>query len=174
VNIDNSKITKLIERRIIEVSPEIKKSFPEVVQDEVRWVAFSDDKLIYLMFLDAKEMERIEEFSEKGFDLFPGFITTNEEISTAIRFTNSKYGFVSGNSVSGMYSFSVGHDSSFVVQGHRQSLKTNEIGEINYTIPLAYVVSFGEDISETNIYKTLEELVSYSIKAWRENNEPSK
>jgi hypothetical protein len=168
VNIDNSKIKKLIERRIIEVPPEITNCFPEVLQGDVRWVGFSDDKLIYLMFLDAKEMARIEEFSEKGFDLFPGFITTNEEIGAGIRLTNTKYGFVSGNSISGMYSFSVGHDASFVVQDHRQSLKTNELGEIKYTIPLAYVVSFGEDISETNIYETLEELVSYSIKAWRE------
>jgi hypothetical protein len=174
VNIDNSKIEKLIERRIIEVPPEIKNCFPEVVRGEVRWVAFSDDKLMFLIFLDANEMKRIEEFSKNSFDLFPGFITTNEEIGAGIRLTNSKYAFFSGNSISGMYSFSVGHDSSFVVKDHRQSLKTNELGEINYTIPLAYVVSFGEDISETNIYETLEELVSYSIKAWRENNEPSK
>jgi len=174
VKIDNTKIKELIDRRIIQVPKEIKEVLPDVIQDEVRWVAFSNEKLMLLIFLDIEEMKRIQEYSNKGYDLFPGFITTSEGVGAGMRMINSKYGFVSGCSVSGMYSFSVGPDSSFVVQNHIQSLKTNELGNIEYTIPLAYVVSFGEDASESNSYEALEDLISYSIKTWRENNETSK
>jgi hypothetical protein len=174
VKIDNTKIKELIDRRIIQVPNEIKNVLHSVIKDEVRWVAFSDEQLILLIFLDAEGMKRIQEFSNKGYDLFPGFITTSEGVDAGMRMANSKYGFVSGCSVSGTYSFSVGPDSSFVVQNHTQSLKTNELGEIKYTIPLAYVVSFGEDTTESNSYEILEELISYSIKTWKENNEPSK
>ena len=174
MKIDNTKVKELIDRRIIQVPREIKQALPNVIQDEVRWVAYSNEKLVFLVFLDIKGMKRIREYSNKGYDLFPGFITTSEGVGAGMRMTNSKYGFISGCSVSGMYSFSVGPDSSFVVQNHTQSLKTNELGDIEYTIPLAYVVSFGEDTSESNSYEILEELISYSIKTWRENNEPSK
>ncbi len=174
MKIDNKKIKELIDRRIIQVPREIKKTLPHVIQDNVRWVAFSNETLMLLVFLDIKEMKRIKEFSEKGYDLFPGFITTDKDVGAAIRMANNKYGFVSGNTVSGMYSFFVGSDSSFVVQNHTQSLKTNELDELKYTIPLAYVVSFGEDTSESNSYKILEDLISYSIKTWRTGNEPSK
>ncbi len=174
MEIDTTKIKELIDRRIIHVSKEIKEILPDVIKGEVRWVAFSNKDLMLLTFLDIEGMKRIQEYSNKGYDLFPGFITTSEGVGAGMRMTNSKYGFVSGCSVSGMYSFSVGLDSSFVVQDHTQTLKTNELGDIEYTIPLAYVVSFGEETSESNGYETLEELISYSIKTWREKNEPSK
>lgn len=173
MKINNKKIKELIDRRIIQVPNEIKKTLPHVIQDKVSWVVLSNEKLMSLVFLDIKEMKRIQEFSKKEYDYFPGLITTSKGVNAAIRMENSKYGFISGNSVSGMYSFSVGADSSFVVQNHTQSLQTNEMGKIEYTIPLAYIVSFGEDTSESNSYKVLEDLISYSIKTWRKSNEPS-
>ncbi len=168
MNINNEKIKEIIERRIIDASDDLKNYFPEAIQNEVRWVAFSNENLIILIFLDISEMERIQKFSKKGYDLFPGFITTEENVSAGMRMSNSKYGLVKGCMISGMYSFSVGPDCSFIVQDHSQSLKTNEAGDIAYRIPLAYVVSFGEENTESNCYETLEDLVSYSIKDWRE------
>jgi hypothetical protein len=131
VEIDNTKIKELIDRRIIYAPKEIKEILPTVIRDEVRWVAFSNKELMLLTFLDVEGMKRVQEYSNKGYDLFPGFIATSEGISAGIRMTKSKYGFVSGCSISGMYSFSVGPDSTFVVQNHTQTLKTNELGEIN-------------------------------------------
>lgn len=173
MKVDHERIKKLIDRRLIVIPDDIKKCFPNIIKGEIRWVSFSNDELLILIFLDSDEMRRIQEYSSKGYDPFPGFITTNRSVGAGMRLENSKNNLISGCSVSGTYSFSVGKDSSFIVQDHLQTLQTNELGEIKYKIPLAYVISFGESISETNAYESLEELMAYSIKIWREKNDPS-
>lgn len=173
MKIDHEKIKKLIDRRLIVIPGDIKRCFPNIIKGEIRWVSFSNDELLILIFSDSDEMRRIQEYNSKGYDPFPGFITTKQSVGAGMRLENSKNTLISGCSVSGMYSFSVGKDSSFIVQDHLQTLQTNELGEIKYKIPLAYVISFGESISENNAYESLEELIAYSIKIWREKNEPS-
>lgn len=173
MKVDHDRIKKLIDRRLIVIPDDIKKCFPNIIRREIRWVSFSNEELLILIFLDSDEMKRIQEYSKNGYDLFPGFITTKQSIGAGMRLENSKNNLISGCSVSGMYSFSVGKDTSFIVQDHLQTLQTNELGEIKYKIPLAYVISFGERISENNAYESLEELIAYSVKIWRETNEPS-
>lgn len=173
MKVDQKRIKKIIDRRLIDIPADIKRCFPIIIKGGIRWIAYSNDELLILLFLDSDEMKRIQEYGRKGYDLFPGFITTDQSVGAGMRLENSKNNLISGCSVSMMYSFSVGRDSSFIVQDHLQTLKTNELGEITYKIPLAFVISFGESISENNAYESLEELIAYSIKVWREENEPS-
>ena len=42
-----------------------------------------------------------------------------------------------------MFSFSIGKDSTIIIQDHKQHIKTEELGERDYTIKLAYLISFG-------------------------------
>lgn len=166
MEIKQDKIKEIIERRLLGATADYKDNFPEILKHEIRWVCFSNEALLMLIFINEEELSRIQEFSNKGYDLFPGLITTDQTGSAMMRMENSKNGLISGCSVSGMHSFSIGKDCTFIAQDHTQALQTNELGEIKYTVPLAYFVSFGEDITENNAYKSLEELIVYSIKTW--------
>ncbi|MCP4610455.1 MAG: hypothetical protein GY845_17240 [Planctomycetes bacterium] len=168
MKINHKKIEKLIEYRIIEVPRNIKRAFPKVIKKQVRWVSFAIDQVLVLIFLDSKDMQRIQEYQRKGYDLFPGFITTEQSKEVAIRLTkNARNNIFKDCDVSGMYSFLVDKDTTFIVQDHSQVIETNELGKINYRVPLAYVVSSGENALEQNVYESLDELIAYSIKVWR-------
>lgn len=167
MKIDIEKIKKIIESRIITAPFDFKTNFPDVIKGEVHWIAFANEKLILLVFLDAVQMRRVVDYDQRGFEPFPGLITTEPSLSAMMRMEKSKNNFVTGSSVSGMYSFSIGQDSTFIIQDHTQKLKTKEMGEVEYKVPLAYIISFGEDIEEDNAYQSLDELIAYSIKVWR-------
>ncbi len=167
------KIKEIIERRFLNVPESINACFPDVLKGDIQWVAFGDNSFSMLVFLDGLEMERVKDYSKKGLQLFPGLITSQSEIGAGMRMENSKYMIVSGCTMSGMYSFSVGGNSSFVIENHTQELKTNELGNIKYTVPLAYVVSYEDESSQEEFYENLDDLISYSIKKWRETGEPS-
>lgn len=166
------KIKKIIERRFLNVPDSIQRCFPSILRGNVQWVAFSESSFSVLVFLNDEEMERIKDYNKKGFQLFPGLLTSEERVGAGMRMENSKYGMISGCTVSGMYSFSVGENSSFIIENHTQELKTNELGNIKYTVPLAYVVSYDET-SQEDFYENLDDLASYSIKQWREASESS-
>lgn len=173
MQLDIQKIKKIIESRFLNVPDSIQQCFPDVLKGNVQWIAYSDNSFSVLFFLNDQEMERVKEYNKKGLQLFPGFLTGEEGIGAGMRMENSKYGMVSGCSVSGMYSFSVGLNSTFVIENHTQELNTNELGTIKYTVPLAYVVSYDEN-SQEDFYENLDDLISYSIKRWRETNDTSK
>ncbi len=168
MKVEIEKIKEIIERRIITAPIDFKVSFPDVIKGEAHWISFANDKVFLLVFLDSIEMQRIQEYSRKGYDPFPGLITTEPSVSAMMRMENSRNNFITGCSVSGMYSFSIGQDSTFIIQDHSQILQTKEIGEIRYKIPLTYIISFGENIAEENAYQSLDKLIAYSIKVWRD------
>ncbi len=168
MKVEIDKIKEIIERRISTAPNHLKATFPNVIKGEVHWISFADDKVFLLAFLGSNEIPKIQELSSKGYDPFPGLITTEPLVSAMMRMENSRNNFVTGCSVSGMYSFSIGQNSTFIIQDHSQILQTKEIGEIHYKVPLAYIISFGENISLENVYQSLDELVTYSIKIWRD------
>lgn len=173
LKVEIKKIKKIIERRIITAPIDFQDSFPDVFKGKVQWFSYSNDKVFLLVFLDSIEMERILEHSIKKYDPFPGLITFEPSVNAAIRImADSKNNFFTGCTVSEMYSFSIGQDATFIIQDHSQILQTKEIGEINYKVPLAYIISFGENIQKENVYQSLDELIAYSIKVWREKDEP--
>ena len=169
MKVDQEKIKGIIQRRLLGASAEFSIKFPNVLKHEVHWLCFSNEQLLMLMFLDAPEISRIQEFDSKGYNLFPGLFTTEQSSGAMMGLSNSRNSVVSGCTSSGMNSFAIGPDCTFIVEEHTQILNTNELGEIKYTVPLAYFISFGEKITESSAYKTLEELIVYSIKSWGES-----
>lgn len=165
------KIRDIVERRLIRVDHEFKNNFPDVLKaDNVLWVSIGNDALISLLFLADNEIERIRSYQAKNFDPFPGLFTTDPKTPAAMRFESSRFGLLQGNTVINSVSFSIGTDTTFVVQDHSQSLETKELGNISYTLPLGYFVSFGEEITLDNVYEYLDELIAYSVKKWRESH----
>jgi len=66
--------------------------------------------------------------------------------------------------------YSIGRDSSFIIINHSQILTTPESGTLKYKVPLAYIISFGDNITPDTAYDHLDELIAYSVKLWRHSH----
>lgn len=142
---------------------------PDVLLEkgQTRFFILINDKFIIIDFLDDEEAKRISTLNEKGYFPFPGLIKPDQlEMSAAIRFEKAKNALVQGCSFNNIFSFSVGKDSTIIIQNHKQKIRTEELGESNYTIKLAYLISFGDEITPSNIYDVVRDLMLESFRKW--------
>ncbi len=165
------KIKDIVRRRLLSLPIAVKAGFPSVLTREpVSWLSFGDDKLLGLIFIDTADQERIQLYKERNIQPFPGLITTDKSLPAGIRLENSRNNTFSNCSVVNSISFSIGPDCTAVISDHSQILTGTDIGDIEYTVRLAYIVSFGIEITYENVYEYLEDLIAYSIKQWRHTN----
>ncbi|MHA2033313.1 MAG: hypothetical protein ACW99Q_28410 [Candidatus Kariarchaeaceae archaeon] len=81
---------------------------------------------------------------------------------------NSRYGIIDHVTVKDMFSFSLGKDCSFILHCFKQIITISEnITQYDYFFDLAYVISFGDEITQQKLLYFLEDLIAYSIKYWR-------
>jgi hypothetical protein len=167
----SEKISEIVKRRLIEVDPQTRAGFPPVlhIKNVTWWLIFEDKRFIGLVFVDEAEMARVEDYKNRGLTPFPGLVlaTDDRSIPCAFRIDSSKNGVFTKCAVKNQISFSVGKDSTFMVSDHTQSLEKTEAGDLSYNVPLAYIVSYGSEITTNNVCEYLEDLITYSIKAWR-------
>lgn len=164
------KIGEIIKRRLTDVDPETKAGFPPVLTaKKTYWIAFGDKRFFGLVFVDEAGMARVEDYKKRGLNPFPGFVLATEDrsIPAAFRINTSKNGLFDKCTVKNMVSFSVGQDSTFIVRDHTQSLDKTQAGDLSYNVPLAYIVSYGQEITPNNLHEYVEDLIAYSIKLWR-------
>jgi hypothetical protein len=165
------KIKDIVRRRLLSLPIGVKAGFPSVLtQEPVSWLSFGDDKLLVLIFIDKADQERIQLYKKRNIQPFPGLITIEKNIAAAIRLENSRNNIFANCSVVNSISFSLGPDCTVVISDHSQILNGTDIGDIEYKIRLAYIVSFGFEITYENVYEYLEDLIAYSIKQWRHTN----
>jgi hypothetical protein len=165
------KIRDIVERRLLRVERESKNYFPDILKSSnIHWVSFGNENLLSLFFVTEDDLKRIQSYQSQKYEPFPGLFATDSSLPAAFGFKQSRFGLVSGCSVTNSISFSIGKDSTFVVVDHTQSIDTKELGSISYRIPLGYFISFGDEITPDNAYENLEELIAYSVKAWRESH----
>ena len=170
-------IKDIVDRRLIKVDEEIKKAFPSTLNNkQIQWISFTEENVLALIFIDPSDLERIEKLQKSGFHPFPGLITTQKNVSAAFGLDMSRNNVISGCRVTNSYSFAIGSHTTFIILDHKQSIETKEIGNISYTVPLGYFVSSGKEnkIERENtndyLFDQLEELISYSIKTWRDSH----
>ena len=167
----DEKIRDIIKRRLLAVDPDLKKNFPRIfAEPTVQWLSLGDDILFGLIFIDEINKQRINKFKQRNLHPFPGLMTSDSTVPAAFRIEKSRNNVFSGCTVKNSFSFSIGQDSTIVITDHLQVLTGTEVGDIEYKVPLAYVVSFGDEITDENAYEYLEELIAYSIKIWRPSN----
>jgi hypothetical protein len=170
--IDADKLKSTIDSCLRAVPKTEYEHLPNVLLEKghTRFFFLGNDKFLVIDFLDDEEAERIQKLSEKGLFPFPGLIKPEQlKMSAAFAFNSSRNGLVRGCSINNMFSFSMGKDSTVIIQDHRQSIKTEELGDYSYTIKLAYLLSFGEEINFENIYSFVRELILNSYKQWGVN-----
>lgn len=162
------KIKDIITKRLFKVSPEIRESFPRVLS-EPKMHSFTSltDLCFILTFGDNDEKERIEKLSERNYFFLPGLITNNNNDKAAFRLENAVNTFIKDCTVDNMYSISLGGDSTIILTNHTQTIRTVELQEYQYVVPLGYIISFGNKINKDNLFNYLDDLVAYSVKIWR-------
>lgn len=163
------RIKDIIGRRLSSLSTLDKTESPSMlIKDQEDWLYIGDEKKLALIFFDKADQDRIKLCKERDNNPFPAFMTTDKDIPCAIRLEdNSRNNRFSNCSVQNFYSFSVGTDCTAIISNHTQILDGTDIGSIQYSVKLAYIVSFGNEITPENVYEYLEDLIAYSIKQWR-------
>jgi hypothetical protein len=159
---------KFLAENLLDVSDTKKKALPKILsKPNVSIFTFATKDYLIFSFIDSVERKRIEDLKERRIHPFPFLI----------RPTNSK-GFVFFNlkgvrnfqlgklALQDGYGFSLGGDCTLVVDEVKQTGEMKDIGKYEYIIDLAYVISFGDEITGKTIPKYLEDLVVYSLKNW--------
>jgi hypothetical protein len=163
-----SKIDTIIGNRLIRVPTEVKKTFPSILKGEGIWrLTVNESYYLMVSFPSFDDDDRIQDFLKRGLNPFPGLVTTKEE-KAAFRIDKSKNIYLKSCSVVNSYSFSLGKDSTIILEDHTQIADIVSYGKIEYKLPLSYIVSYGEEINRVTVYEYFEGLVVHSAKLWRE------
>lgn len=170
--VDHERLKDIIEKHLLGAPNEAKVSFVPVLRNpDVSWFTFSTDKYFMLTFIDAAGKKRIDELLKISHHPFPGLIAEKDSVPAAFHFEKSLNAFLKGYSVPpDMFSLSLGEDSTVILCNHTQAVKTLELGEYEYAVELAYVISFGKEINSKSMYDFIENSIIYSIKQWISND----
>jgi len=151
------------------VNPDIVKFLPKVLTEPtVHILSILSEKYFLLAFFNETEWAKVREFRERGLQPpLPRLIRPETDSGPSVfNVEKLKNSLFRNNQVSNLYSFSLGKDSTILLIDHKQSVESEEL-TVDYTIGLAYLVSFGDEINSDNFYDYLEDLIAYSYKEWR-------
>jgi hypothetical protein len=169
VSAASGKIKSIIEKRLIQTLPDVKATFPPVLrQGKVLSAIVSHPEYLIVVFLTAEEEKRFKDCLSRQADPLAGLVTTGPE-GAAFRVENARYTTARSCTVTNSFAFSLGPDSTILLEDHHQIIETADTGMVSYTIPLAFIISYGDDIDVTTVCEYLEGLVTYSTNMWREN-----
>ncbi|HEX7343534.1 MAG TPA: hypothetical protein VF398_04680 [bacterium] len=167
---DQRRIEEIIQKRFGLAPEGIKTALPPILQEEkLFWACTSTQSFFVLAFVDQAGRSKIEELVTKNYFPFPGLINDKSDITAAIELEASKNIYIKDCIVSNMFSLRLKEDSTVVLENHKQTIKTNELGEYEYVLQLAYIVSFGKEINPANLFDYLDGLIAYSIELWKSN-----
>ncbi len=167
----DNKVRELVERRLLENPPELVKFLPPILSvAQVTTFTYLTNEYFILALVKRKEKEQLKKLVEQGLPPFPYLIKPNGAIgTTAFGINNSRNMFINSCTVENAFSMSLGKDSTVILCNHKQLNKT-KTGIHEYTIELAYVISFGDEIKQYNLLDFLDDLMAYSIKQWKQNH----
>ncbi|HEX2964686.1 MAG TPA: hypothetical protein VHO84_02820 [Syntrophorhabdaceae bacterium] len=166
--IESTKITKIVTERLIRAPEHVRSSFPLILRtDEVISTVISQPDHLIVAFFTRKGAARVKSDIAREIDPLPGLITTGKE-KAACRIKEAIHVTVRSCAVSNSFTFSLGQDSAILLEDHHQVFETEDTGLVSYTIPLAYILSYGNSITPSNIYDYLDRLIQYSVNYWTE------
>jgi hypothetical protein len=168
IRTDPGKIKSIIETRLVQAPPDVKATFPPVLrQGKALSAIISEPEYLIVAFLTSEEENRFKEYISRQLDPFVGLITTRSE-RAEFRAERVRYATVRSCTVTNSFGFSLGPDSAILLEDHHQIIETADIGTVSYTVPLAYIISYGDSIDSMTVYQCLEGLLAYSTSMWRE------
>ena len=154
---------------ILHPTKEVKDNMPSsLLKKSLFSMGFLTESYFILAFLDKESYTNSMRYIENGFHPFPFLIKPKEvDAKCIVGIDNSQYGIFENTKFVNSYSFSLGKDSSFILLDHTVIVNSKELNKVEYTIDLAYVIYFGDNINRINFYDYLENLVFYSLNLWR-------
>ena len=165
---DRNRIKDIVKERLLGVTPEIKEILPPIFRRKIDFFTVLTNVYFILDFVDKAEKKRIKKLMDKNIQPFPYLIKSEQGVgSCAFKFEKSKFVVIEGCTVENMFSLCLGKDSTIILHNHTQKVQTKELDLYKYLIELAFVISFGDDISHQNFYDALEDLIAHSLEVWR-------
>lgn len=119
------------------------------------WIVLTEKWYCCLIYLTKENMQRINDFRQKGWHPFPALFSPQENGPAAYTLGQ---GIAGSNKTSNMYAFSVSQESSFIIQNHTHSIKINDVEKITYKVDLAFVVGFEKPFNIPVLKKKFNEL----------------
>lgn len=160
-------ISDTITNRIVNAPAGFKYGWPELLRDpDPHWSVYSVNNVFVLYFLNYDLLRLTNQFQHTKYGSLPGLIKVDSEFGCMAGLSNSRNSIFSANFAPGMYLLDVGADSTAVIQSHSIDITLPQFGRIRYTIPIAYLVSTGPNISPYDIPQKLDELIAYTVKNW--------
>jgi len=169
-SVDISAIRELVRRRLLQVPESAQKRFPfNILETETELFTFMTDNHFILAFVNPTEKKRIKEMVSKGYYPFPGLIKpANVDKPVFFKVEKTQNSMIGGLTFEGAYILSLGKDCTLVLFGLKHSINLERVEQpYEYTVKLAYVVSFGDEINADNFQDYLENLIAYSFEQWR-------
>ncbi len=170
VLISQEKIKSIIEKRLIQARADVKAAaFPKVLkQNRVLSAIVSQPEYLMIVFLTTEEEKRCNECISMQTNPFVGLITTGPE-KAVCRVEKAICASARSCTVTDSFGFSLSPDSTIFLEDHRQLIQTSDMGIVSYTVPLAYIASYGDTINSLTVYEHLESLIVYSTNMWKES-----
>jgi len=166
-----SRVREIVEKYFLRIAPEVRSSIPPLFsRPGISFFSFQTNLYYILSLVNQDDKKRIENLTNKSYHPFPGLIKPDNVVSgVAFDLTRARNVLIERCAVKNMFTLSLGKDCTIIVSEHTQSINTNELGPYEYTISLAYIVSFGDEINIDNFHNYLEDVISYSFKQWRKS-----
>jgi len=169
--LDTGRINNIIIKLLVSIPSELKREFPSVLLERnLNMKTVSTDKYIAIFFYSEKDIARIKQAISMWNFPFPGLLADTDNISIAFNIESSRNTYIKNCTIENAYGVKLGIDSTVIIENHFQEINIFNYGTYNYTIDLAYIISFGNYVNKVNVYEELANLISYSIETWRSNN----
>ena len=170
--IDTSRIEDIVSKYLIGLSAYEKKTLPPIVsKSSARLFTFQTDAYLIVSIIEQREENRLSKLQEKRISPFPELIKPSFiSAQAAFALEKSKNVLIENCSVRNMFSLSLGKDCTVILHNHKQSVKDKKIGVSEYTIELAFIVSYGNEIDVHSVYEYVKNLVEYYVNKSRSAN----
>lgn len=168
--IDIDEIRTIIHRRISSATSERKKGWPKILRDpEPDWSHHFKNGQFLLYFLDYDLLKLQINFANTRYGPLPGLIAPSANEPAAMDLDRSKNIDLQSNYFEGVFILRLGEDCTVTVKNHPISINLPQYGSLRYSIPLAFIITMGEEITTHDIPERFDELLAYSLGLWSKN-----
>jgi hypothetical protein len=143
---------------------------PSVLKSAGTWMASFDESILGIFYLDESEQQRVEQYQERGWPPFPGFMVGEGKMPAGVQAAitmGGSCGFRSSNHTINLIAFEVSPRASFTVTDHFHEIRDSSGEEFKYHVALAFVLGISQGEQLTDVDHRLSELLEYSRDVWR-------
>jgi hypothetical protein len=168
-NRSSEVIELVINERLQLVPDKIKKIFPSFLRGEVGYALIENDRYCIVFVGGKSDISKLSEGIIT--DLIGWLIKDDSSDFTAIKFEKgSRDIFIKSCTMYDQVAFDLGPDCTVILQDHKQ-ICTSGGKKKEFHIDLAYILTYGTEITQDNFSSEFDDLVAYSVKVWREGKD---